>query len=178
MVQQLRDFSDDRLILNCVYCGEGAQETRDHVPSRVFLDRPFPPNLPVVPACEDCNNSFSKDEEYLACLIECVISGSTDPSSIQNPRIAKILQKSSALKARIKESKHITDGNTSFRIEAERVSNVVLKLAAGHAAFELSKTFDYQPDIHWWPLSFLTEEERDDFDAVYIPQKFGEVGSR
>src|SRR5438105_2056850 len=36
MMDQLKSYADDRLINGCVYCG-GPEETRDHVPSRVFL---------------------------------------------------------------------------------------------------------------------------------------------
>ena len=50
MVQQYRDFADERLVSGCVYCG-GPEETNEHVPSRVFLDQPYPENLPGVDAC-------------------------------------------------------------------------------------------------------------------------------
>ena len=69
-------FVDERLIGSCVYCG-GAPDSRDHVPSKVLLDDPLPPDLPVVEACSTCNGNFSLDEEYLACFLECVFSGST-----------------------------------------------------------------------------------------------------
>lgn len=73
-------FVDERLKGSCVYCG-GPPETVDHVPSRVFLDDPLPENLPVVEACRECNGGFSLDEEYLACLLECVMTGTTDEST-------------------------------------------------------------------------------------------------
>ena len=63
----------------CVYCGNAAG-TRDHVPPKVLLDEPYPPDLPPVPACDECNNRFSTMveqtegltvqmvlSEYLAC---------------------------------------------------------------------------------------------------------------
>jgi hypothetical protein len=49
--------------MQCVYCGEAA-DTREHCPSKVFLAKPYPSDLPVVPACEKCNNGFSADELY------------------------------------------------------------------------------------------------------------------
>lgn len=55
----------------CCYCG-GYADTVDHVPSKVFLDEPYPDNLPVVPCCRKCNEEFSLDEEYVAVLLECV----------------------------------------------------------------------------------------------------------
>ena len=44
---------------NCIYCNEKA-DSREHLPSKVFLNIPYPENLAMVPACKDCNNSFSK----------------------------------------------------------------------------------------------------------------------
>ena len=63
MVDQLRNFADSRLIAGCVYCA-GVNDTRDHVPSRVFLDSPLPENLPVVPACRACNLTKRIGEYY------------------------------------------------------------------------------------------------------------------
>ena len=137
-MDQLRNYADDRLIRGCIYC-DGSEETRDHVPSRVFLDSPLPENLPVVAACWSCNNGFSRDEEYVACLIESAIAGSTNPDHIGRPEIANILRRSPALRARIEGAKSCEDGQILFGFEPERVKNVLLKLARGHAAFELSQ---------------------------------------
>ena len=92
-MDQLKNYADGRLLQGCIYCESGKEETRDHVPSRVLLERPFPTNLPVMPACIDCNNDFSLDEEYVACLIECAIAGSTDPENISSLRVASILRR-------------------------------------------------------------------------------------
>ncbi len=35
-------------------------------------------------ACRKCNNDFSIDEEYLGCLLECVIAGSTAPEKLHS----------------------------------------------------------------------------------------------
>lgn len=136
-MDQLKNYADNRLLNGCIYCC-GPEETRDHVPSRVFLDSPFPTNLPVVPACRACNHGFSRDEEYLACLIESAIAASTDPDRIRRPRVADMLRRSPALRSRIEAAKSIEGGQLAFGIEGARVENVVLKLARGHAAYELS----------------------------------------
>src|SRR5262249_27689448 len=153
---------DDRLVNGCLYCG-GTEESRDHVPSRVFLDSPLPENLPIVWACSPCNNSFSLDEAYVACLIESVIAGSTDPARIRRPGIASILQRKPALRARIEAAKSFIDGQIQFNIESNRIRNVVLKLARGHAAFELSQVRRDEPESLWWfPLPLMTDAQRDD----------------
>ena len=46
----------------CIYCGSIA-DTREHVPSKVFLNKPISDDeLPTLPACQKCNNGFSSDE--------------------------------------------------------------------------------------------------------------------
>jgi len=132
-MEQLRSYADDRLINGCIYCG-GPEETRDHIPSRIFLDSPLPENLPVVGACWSCNNGFSRDEEYVACLIEAVIAGSTDPEHMRRPRVANVFRRAPALRARIERAKSSQNGRVQFGVEPNRVRNVLLKLARGHAA--------------------------------------------
>lgn len=55
-MKQIQPTGDDRVLAGCVYCG-AFPDTRDHVPSRMLLDKPFPGKLPVVPCCSSCNNS-------------------------------------------------------------------------------------------------------------------------
>ena len=105
-MEQLPSYGDQRTLAFCAFCG-GETGTRDHCPSRVFLDAPYPDNLPVVPACSACNGSFSEDEEYLACLISCVLAGSTDPDAVPREKIKKILDRKSALRARIEQSRSV-----------------------------------------------------------------------
>lgn len=89
-MEQLPNYGDIRQLARCVYCG-GNTETRDHVPSKVLLDEPYPTNLPRVPACQHCNESFSMDEEYIACLIECVLIGSANVDHIERQKVRRIL---------------------------------------------------------------------------------------
>lgn len=177
-VDQFKDLADDRLLRGCIYCGNG-EDTRDHVPSRILLDSPFPANLPVVPACYTCNNGFSRDEEYVACLIECAKAGSTNPDSIQRPRVASILRTKPALQSRIEAAKTLVGGKAVFAAEEARVQNVLLKLARGHAAFELSSTFRREPTLlMWWTMSMMTEQQGDSYDAAHVTELLGEIGSR
>ena len=53
-------FIYERHTGNCVYCG-AYPDTRDHVPSKVLLNEPYPPDLPVIGACQRCNTSYSLD---------------------------------------------------------------------------------------------------------------------
>lgn len=175
-MEQLKDFADSRLINGCVYCG-GLPDTRDHVPSRSLLDAPLPENLPVVGACRECNNAFSSDEEYFVCLLETVLRGSTD--AVRRPLVADIFRRSPALRARIEAARQEVDGQVIFSIEADRVNVVLLKLARGHAAYELSAVRRHEPSVFvWGPLALLSEEQRELFEDVHVPDLYPEIGSR
>lgn len=177
-MKQINPFADNRLIRGCVYCG-GTADTRDHVPSKCLLEQPYPENLPVVGCCDSCNQDFSKDEQYFVCLLESVLCGSTDPEKIHRPSVARIMQNSPSLRQRIENSKTEVGGQIAFVPEIDRINNVMLKLARGHAAFELSQPCREEPD-HFWcgPLLSLTQENREAFDSIHFQQVFGEVGSR
>ena len=165
-LEQIPNYGDSRQLERCVYCGAGT-ETRDHVPSRVFLDRPYPSNLPVVPACEDCNAGFSLDEEYLASLIDCVIAGTSDPNFVPRPKVKRTLERKPLLAKRLENAR--LEEASSFTIERGRVENVVLKLARGHAAHELNEPqFDYPSQISFLPLATLPHDKTHHFETPPI----------
>jgi hypothetical protein len=177
-MKQIRNSGDFREYSSCAFCG-GNAGTKDHCPSKVFLDEPFPPNLPVVPACEDCNNSFAIDEEYTASLIACAISGSVDPELVSRQRIARTLSRKESLRNRISASMIKREGALYFAPENERVERIFTKLAQGHALFELGIPVPYLPDvISVFALSSLSAESRDKFEQIPINSFLPEVGSR
>ncbi len=127
---------DERLRLDaCIYCG-GPHETKEHIPPKVFLDRPHPEYLPVVPACHNCNNQKSSDEEYLACIIECIVCGTTDISGLVREKTQKTLTHSPKLQSKIEECKQITPDGIIWDVDQERARNLAVKLAQGHIAYE------------------------------------------
>lgn len=177
-MRQIKIFSDTRHDTQCAYCGT-IPDTRDHVPSKILLEKPFPENLPVVPSCLECNNGFSLDEEYFACLIECLISGSTDLNQLSRERIVNILKRKTKLKSRLDDSLISEPEKTYFKIESDRIENVILKLAFGHAKFENSETqFEKPEHIAFVPIETLTEEEQYSFFKITKMQKSPEIGSR
>lgn len=161
----------------CVYCA-GATETRDHVPSKVFLDEPYPTNLPVVPACQSCNEGFSLDEEYVACLIECTLAGSVNPDDIHRVKVREILVRRPVLASRLRRARReMLFGEVSFAIEPDRVRKVALKLARGHAAFELNEPQIGQPSsIAISPLLLTKAEERARFENSPASAVWPEIG--
>lgn len=165
----------------CVYCGR-QPNTRDHVPSRVFLDDPMPDNVPVVDACDRCNQGFSLDEEYVACLLECVLRGSVDSDALHRDKVKRILAEKPRLATMLSESRTATeDGTTLWIPDVGRVRNVLLKLARGHAAFELSLPQLHEPvRVDSTPFARMSAVQRAEFERAGSGQVCGwpEIGSR
>jgi hypothetical protein len=174
-------FADERLTGICIYCG-GSPDTRDHVPSRILLDDPLPENLAVVDACTVCNQSFSLDEEYLACFLECVLAGSTDTSRLSRDKINRALSRNARLSSRIQASARIDDHHgLTWEPEYERVQHIAVKLARGHAAYELSlPQLDDPESVFVSSLLAMTKWDRKAFENAGLgePRLLPEVGSR
>ena len=67
------------------------------MPPKVLLDKPPPPNLWVVPACEGCNSSFKRDDEYTASVLAVDIRANFNYAAQVNiPIILRSLQKPAA----------------------------------------------------------------------------------
>lgn len=177
-MRQIKTFSDNRLDLMCSYCGR-YPDTRDHVPSKILLEEPYPENLPVVPCCNECNQGFSSDEVYVACLLECAICGTTDVDKLKREKIKRVLYKKQSLQQEISQSMVEIGGRIFFNYEIDRFKNVFLKLAKGHAKFENSEPVLDEP-THWAikPLPTMSEDEIDLFLKDSKLNKSFEVGSR
>lgn len=177
-MKQLPNYGDVRTLAYCAFCG-GHPNTKDHCPSKVFLDEPLPTNVFAVGACHGCNNGFSADEEYVAVLIECVISGSCEPQLIKRAKIRRILEAKPGLRARIDQSKSSSNGQVSFMPEWGRVRNVITKLAKGHGLYELHELCVDEPYYFFCsPLTLMTEEQLDSFERPEASTLWPEVGSR
>jgi len=174
-------FMDERLKDVCAYCGDSA-DSRDHVPSRILLDKPYPENLPVVESCSKCNNDFSIDEEYAACLIECVIHGTTTPNDNFRDKVSRTLKVRPSIAARIESAKAIDKENKIiWNPEIKRIKNVILKLARGHMSYGLGlQHTEETPIVDVLPIPLLTEEEFDTFNSLNenVGILYPEIGSR
>lgn len=179
-MQQFTCYGDKRYRGYCVHCG-GPDETDDHVPSKVLLDEPYPANLMVCPSCLKCNNGLSLDEEYVACLLECVIAGDTHSASIKRPRIARVLDRNEALRRKLSAAFTEIDGRRVWSVDNQRMTAVLLKLARCHAAYEHNTPQTGTPSrLFYCPMETLNAVEREDFegrDEPLIPA-WPEVGTR
>ncbi len=162
----IEHYTQEFFLGACIYCGSKA-DTREHTPPKVFLDKPYPAELPVVGACKKCNQGFSQDEEYMACFIEFVISGSADPDSVQRSMVKRALKHSEKLRSRLASAKKIVDGRVFFEMEEERVSRVAKKIAVGHIYFELGLIADMRElDVMINPIITMNEKELIEFNSI------------
>jgi hypothetical protein len=178
-MRQIRDLSDERNHYHCVHCGR-VTDSKDHIPSKIFLDEPYSENLPVVRACRACNTGFSLDEEYVACAIDCAKAGTVDKDKIARPKIKNVLSKKDKLRYALEKS-IVSDSSdhTVFHMNSERLLKVVLKLARGHALYELGIPH-FETPIHsaYQLLSEMNDSLRIRYESLPELDIFPEVGSR
>lgn len=180
-MEPLENYADERMQRGCIHCG-AEPKTKDHVPSKIFLDKPHPDFPPFLPSCLKCNNDLSLDEEYFACFIECVVTGSTDPALIKREKVKKALLHNPKLASRILASRQESTEGILWTPESQRIKNVLIKCARGHAAYEQNVWKREEPNhVNFFPLHLLTEAQRDEFenpvsDALAAP--WPEVGTR
>ncbi len=149
------------------------------MPSKALLDEPYPANLPVVDACGSCNVTFSVDEEYLACLLECVVSGATEPEKLSRPKVSRMLRAKPALVKRLASAFQAHEQEGVLGVELDRVRGTILKLARGHAAHELSDVRIEEPTgMYLEPMSGLTAEQFERFEREPRLRLWPEIGSR
>ncbi|RWA58385.1 hypothetical protein [Mesorhizobium sp.] len=189
-MERVEEFVDDRQKSWCIHCTRWLAEldtTEDHVPTKGLLVKPRPHHLPVVTICRDCNNGFSRDEQYAVTVLSCILAGSTEPEKQRNASAARALAKSVALRTMIDRSKQeyqTTGGETRivWRPDIDRIKRVVLKNARGHAYFEYGEPMMVAPTDVWvQPFENMTETERMEFehpDDVGDLSVWPEVGSR
>lgn len=128
----------------CVYCGAKAT-TRDHVPPKCFLEKPFPANLLTVPSCQPCNVAWSKDEEYFLVILANVggtnalkkkldppVMGSCGEVLCSGGVVERGLWRNAKLDERIIQSLSVDDsGRVLIEPEEDRLKRVAEKIACG-----------------------------------------------
>ena len=186
-MKNITDTADERHKSWCIHCGAGIGEketNRDHVPSKSFLEKPYPPELPTVDICRECNTSFSHDEEYLAAFLGAVLSGTTDPAEQKTAIAARIFTRNTALRQRIEARKksYVTigaDQKVIWEPELRRIQNVMVKNARGHVYYELGQPALGEPaSAIVRTLESLSQDELSGFLTIDHGAGWPEVGCR
>ena len=182
MTEYFNDYADDRQKQWCVHCGKitGTKSaSREHVPTKGVLLKPFPQQYPVLPVCHSCNEGHSLDEEYFIAFLSTVLSGSTDPKEQRIPGAARILSRNTSLKLRIESSRITNDGQFFWLPESERIKRVIVKNARCHVLYEAAEPHWEEPEeVSFFPIPTATDHELEDFLVNNPVQAWTEVGSR
>ena len=173
---------DERLLGGCLYCG-AATDTTEHIPSKVFLDKPYPANLHTMKSCGSCNNGFSIDEEYVSCFIDAVICGSTEDLGILRPKVGETFIRKPEVANRIEASRR-TDGDETFwNPEIPRFIRIIEKIARGHASHDLGlrdlgTESGSTPHVGFWPIGLMEDVQVQEFEHPVAIPFWPELGSR
>lgn len=162
----------------CIYCGRPAI-TREHTPSKAFLLEPYPENLPTIPACFECNNGYSEDENYVSCFLDVLKRYVYADYSRQEQTDIR-LEKNEKLQSILNEQIRAEDGKVYYQPDEQRILRILLKLARGHAGFELDYVnFDDTETDIWYEFAFnMSENDLNEFNSIPTYQLYPEVGSR
>lgn len=150
-----------------------------HVPSKAFLQEPYPDNLPTIPACFACNNGYSEDENYVSCFLDILKSRIYSDYSEQeqtNARIANDKKLENILQEQIKTE----DEKVFYQLDKQRFDRILLKLARGHAGFEYDYVdFDNTRTKIWYEFLFnINQDTLISFETIPETDIAPEVGSR
>jgi hypothetical protein len=75
----------------CIYCQTRPATTVDHAPPKGLFAEPRPSNLITVPACDDCNKGFEKNDDYvLPIATEWLASETKDGAAVTQKRLRAI----------------------------------------------------------------------------------------
>jgi hypothetical protein len=135
-----RKIRRQKLLGECAFCGQPAT-TKDHIPPQGMF-APGTPNLPWVPACRACNNSSSKDDEFIQRL--AFVDGSENCRHAEAARSAILRNikrpQAAGYRASLIETVRpvsvwsgpiLLGETTAIEIEGERTSRAIMKIIRG-----------------------------------------------
>ena len=172
----------------CIYCGEKA-DSREHVPSKVFIRKPYPENLSIVPSCSKCNSGYSLDEIFVYLCIEKLKKCYYQDYEFCNETISRIKKYqniAAEVDSLIKNLQNQRLSVNPYALTDYRISNVLEKLALGHAVYELSigyKSYSWSGKcnpIFYKFLPNLCADEIEEIDSCFNlnDELLPEIGSR
>ncbi|GIO70386.1 hypothetical protein [Paenibacillus cookii] len=161
---------------DCIYCGEVA-DSREHIPPKVFLTSPFPDNLGIVPACRQCNKSFSNDEVFLSILIEMLKRRCFYPVCEYSSEVERRMNYNKKI---VSDIENVLQDNDASYFD-DRIQRVLHKLALGHSVFEISEGYCIEKGtISYSFASKMSLEEIEEFTLPFniTGEPLPEIGSR
>jgi hypothetical protein len=151
----------------CSYCGAPAT-TKDHVVARCLLEEPFHNtiNLPTVPSCKDCNNRYSRDEEYLlAILSSCGFTPKLLSKVNDGGVVDRMLTRDVKMDDRLNKSMSVLNGRVYILPEMDVVNRVLIKIALGLYVDRYKK--GKRPALKDFEIMFLSHVNHEDAQKIF-----------
>ncbi len=124
----------------CYRCGTDATG-RDHIVPRSFFPKPFPPDLPTAPTCDEHNRDLQRDEEYFRIFVAGQAYPSPAARELWTGPVRRQLSKQPSFKRMLAGQVqdvglHTPSGvyvgeATTFVAEPDRVNPVLEKMVRG-----------------------------------------------
>ncbi len=114
----------------CIYCAWRTGNSRDHFPPKLVLSKPYPSNLATVPACEECNNGYSLDEEYYRLIIFGLFCFGESAEGVFEGPMSRSFNRNPSLEAKMFKSLGVDEEQRPYVApEAQRIGRIVQKMA-------------------------------------------------
>jgi hypothetical protein len=162
--QQVRRGTPELPHPKCVYCGIRDGTQREHVLASSFFGKPFPPDLPKVPACRDCNQlrgdggqrNMSDDEAYVRDRIcmQLEIDNHPDAKRLLESKVSRNLLRPESKRLREVIVASMEPGSVelepglylsgvwSFKIDLTIFERVMQKIVRGLYAYHMQRMPD------------------------------------
>jgi len=116
----------------CIYCRSNPAKSKEHLPSRVFIDIPYPNEYSIVPACEKCNIGFSADEVYVSCFVDKLRNALSDYMIPLRGKTISALSHDNELARILCEQIRAESDKIYVNYQPEPFLKILIKLAKGH----------------------------------------------
>jgi hypothetical protein len=120
----------------CAICGERDGTTRDHVPPKAIFPKPRPNNLVTVPACLECNNGASDNDDLFKVFLSLQAAGNNEIARrlFQEKTVRTLKRNQSLLALILEEAKELQIINNQGNIETR--TGILWNSAAHDAVME------------------------------------------
>lgn len=139
----------------CIYCAWRDADSRDHFPPKLVLRKPYPLNLATVPAFQECNNGYSKDEEYYRLIIVGLFCFGESAEEIFEGPMSRSFDRNPSLEAKMFNSLGVDGVQTFVAPEGQRIWRIVQKMAISIHFIEAG----FRPALQsWYSTEFFHSE--------------------
>ena len=145
--------------MRCVYCGTDGGRTRDHVPPKSLIRQPYPANLWTVPSCAECNQGFSKDEEYFRLMVLGMYCHTPEAEELFDGPVSRSMDRNPNIEELMFGSLRATKGVAILDLDYPRIFRIAEKIVRG-LRFVLTGTEyarDQQFDVHFFEVDAESE---------------------